>query len=84
MRLIDADALKGEPIKQSIMVQRLEINFSEETKEFLLKALQTESVVRCKECKNAGRKMGTHYHCEQQMSWHEEEYFCSYGGRREP
>jgi len=41
-------------------------------------------IVRCKDCKNAGRKMGTHYHCEQQMSWHKEEYFCSYGERREP
>lgn len=41
-------------------------------------------VVRCKDCKNAGRKMGTHYHCEQQMSWHEEEYFCSFAERREP
>ena len=36
--------LTCEPIKQSIMVQRLEINFSEETKEFLLKALQSEPV----------------------------------------
>lgn len=42
MKLTDV-SVAGEPIKQSIMVQRLEINFSEETKEFLLKALQAET-----------------------------------------
>ena len=52
--------------------------------EMAIEALQAEPIVRCKDCKNAWRKMGTHYHCEQQMSWHEEEYFCSFGERREP
>lgn len=43
MKLTDV-SVEGEPIKQSIMVQRLEINFSEETKEFLLKLSQAEPV----------------------------------------
>ena len=35
-------AVIGESIKQSIMVQKLEIDLSEETKEFLTKTLQPE------------------------------------------
>lgn len=42
MKLTDV-AIAGEPIKQSIMVKKLEIDFSEETKEFLTKTLQPES-----------------------------------------
>ena len=35
-------AINAEPIKSGMLIQRLEIDFSEETKEFLLKALQPE------------------------------------------
>ena len=50
MKLTDATATAviDEPIKQSIMVQRLEINFSEETKNFLLELSQAKSVTHGK------------------------------------
>lgn len=79
MRLIDANALKKQYIetdKWGKVILILDVVNAP--------TIDAEQVVRCKDCKNAGRKMGTHYHCEQQMSWHEEEYFCSYGERREP
>ena len=46
MKLTDIVGV-GEPIKQSIMVQRLEIDLSEETKNFLLEALQAEPKTKC-------------------------------------
>lgn len=57
MKLTDV-SVAGEPIKQSIMVQRLEINFSEETKEFLLKLSQAE-------LKNSTRQID----CTEFMEW---------------
>ena len=47
----------GEPIKQGTLIQRLEIDFSEETKEFLLKALQAEPV------KQGEWVLGDGYYC---------------------
>ncbi len=81
MKLIDAD-LFLEEISKGATVEDLK-KLVTECKGVPV-TVDAEPVVRCKDCKNAGRKMGTHYHCEQQMSWHEEEYFCSYGERREP
>ena len=46
MKLTDMVGV-GEPIKQSIMVQRLEIDLSEETKNFLLEALQVKPKTKC-------------------------------------
>lgn len=49
--------MTGKTIKQGMLVQRLEINFSEETKEFLLEALKAEPVKHgeWEECKNGWR-----------------------------
>lgn len=83
-------SVAGEPIKQSIMVQRLEINFSEETKEFLLKALQAQPIVRCKDCRHgetmkpklAGRITAVFCHKNKKERFMLENDYCSYGQRK--
>lgn len=49
----------------------------------MCEACNCVEVVRCKECKYAGRNRGIHYHCDYMNTWNEEEYYCSYGERRE-
>ena len=49
----------------------------------MCEACERVEVVRCKECKYAGRNRGIHYHCDYMNTWNEEKYYCSYGERRE-
>ena len=89
MRLIDADWVFSN-LKQTVVVT------GKENAEAVVKALEDYNglirnaptidaveVVRCKECKYAGRNRGIHYHCDYMNTWNEEEYYCSYGERRE-
>lgn len=85
MKLTDATATAviGEPIKQSIMVQKLEIDFSEETKNFLLELSQAKSVVKCREC---DREFGSPVCPIKSKGWaiNEDTFFCAWGERKEP